>query len=91
MRGSGVTLITCPSVRVSVPRWLTGRVKPGDFPLGGEVWGDGVLSVPAPPGTPLRNVYTGEALAVGGEGTLALAEVFAHFPVALLVHPGESR
>jgi (1->4)-alpha-D-glucan 1-alpha-D-glucosylmutase len=77
----------------AVPRWLTGRVRPGELPLGREVWGDGLLSVPACPGRRLGNVYTGETLTVGGEGdgTLTLAEVFGHFPVALLVGEGDSR
>jgi (1->4)-alpha-D-glucan 1-alpha-D-glucosylmutase len=59
-----------------------------DLPLGRAVWGETCLLLPpeARPGR-YRNLFTGEVLhCVHEEGcrTLALAEIFATFPVALL-------
>lgn len=73
-----------------VPRLLT-RVTPqaGDLPLGEDVWGDTVLLVPGiGTGQRCRNVFTNEVLTTTewhGQGSLRLAEVFANFPVALLL------
>jgi (1->4)-alpha-D-glucan 1-alpha-D-glucosylmutase len=64
------------SVLVAVPRLTTELVNPPRFPLG-DVWGETTLAV----GGSWRNVYTGEK--VRGDH-LALREVFATFPVALL-------
>jgi maltooligosyltrehalose synthase len=58
-------------------------------PLGAEIWRDTRLLLgDADPSLRWRNVFTGERLtAVDGPGGLALAaaDLFAHFPVALLV------
>jgi (1->4)-alpha-D-glucan 1-alpha-D-glucosylmutase len=63
-------------VLVVVPRLTTQLVKPGQFPLG-EVWGDRTLDVSGR----WKNVFTGETI----EGDqLALRDVFATFPVAVL-------
>ena len=63
-------------VLVVVPRLTSQIVKPGQFPLG-EVWGDHTLDA----GGRWTNAFTGEAL----EGErLALRDVFATFPVAVL-------
>jgi (1->4)-alpha-D-glucan 1-alpha-D-glucosylmutase len=64
------------SVLVAVPRLTTQLVKPPHFPVG-DVWGETALAV----GGNWRNVFTGET--VGGD-QLALREVFATFPVAVL-------
>jgi len=63
------------------------------LPLGEACWQDNVIRLPfAQPGDRFHNLFTGETLtAVGREGTvlLRLAEVLAHFPVALLAYgPG---
>jgi len=79
--------------RVSVaaaPRLLTHLVpQVGDLPLGAAVWNDTRLLLPGvAPGQRLRNLFTGEQVtAVEDEGQAAVrvAEVFASFPVALLV------
>jgi (1->4)-alpha-D-glucan 1-alpha-D-glucosylmutase len=63
-------------VLVVIPRLTTRLVKPGQFPLG-EVWGDRTLPISGR----WRNVFTEEN--VEGE-SLALREVFATFPVAIL-------
>jgi (1->4)-alpha-D-glucan 1-alpha-D-glucosylmutase len=80
---------------VAAPRLLT-RLIPdaASLPLGADVWQDTRLLVPGlAQGAAFRNVFTGErrnATDESGQATLPLAEVFAHFPVALLVseqHP----
>jgi (1->4)-alpha-D-glucan 1-alpha-D-glucosylmutase len=66
------------------PRLLAvGRL--GDPPLGSQAWGDDTrVSVPPEVGVHFRNVFTDEGLEVEA-GQLALARIFASFPVALLV------
>lgn len=68
------------AIVTAVPRFafqLTGGETP--WPLA-DVWGDQRLPVPAP--GQYRNLFTGEVL--DGPGTIALADVFRTFPVALL-------
>ncbi|HJT77308.1 MAG TPA: malto-oligosyltrehalose synthase, partial [Gemmataceae bacterium] len=77
---------------VAVPRLLT-RLVPdvGRPPLGAEVWQDTRLLLPGvDPGARWRNFFTGEGLAAAEQQglSLAAADIFAHFPVALLL--GES-
>jgi (1->4)-alpha-D-glucan 1-alpha-D-glucosylmutase len=61
----------------------------GDLSLGPNVWLDTVLLLPGiSPGQCFRNIFTGEVLTTTtqqGQGCLRLADVFAHFPVALLL------
>jgi (1->4)-alpha-D-glucan 1-alpha-D-glucosylmutase len=64
------------AVAVAVPRFVSRLTTPGRFPLG-DTWRDTTL----PLSGPWRNTFTGEA--IGGEA-LALREVFARFPVAVL-------
>ena len=64
------------AVAVAVPRLTTRLTRPGHFPLG-DVWRDTTL----PLSGRWRNTFTGEE--VGGD-SLALREVFARFPVAVL-------
>jgi (1->4)-alpha-D-glucan 1-alpha-D-glucosylmutase len=64
-------------VLVVVPRFCTRLVKPGMFPIGESVWRDAVLNVSGS----WKNIYTAES--VSGD-SLALKEVFATFPVAVL-------
>jgi maltooligosyltrehalose synthase len=56
-------------------------------------WKDALLLVPGiGRNQPCRNVFTGEVLTTGGlegQACLPLAEVFAHFPVALFLAPVE--
>jgi (1->4)-alpha-D-glucan 1-alpha-D-glucosylmutase len=71
------------------PRFLT-RLTPNPHtpPLGPQVWQESWLSLPATThGGRYSNLFTGESVtAVSREGRsmLALGDVFAHFPVALL-------
>ena len=56
-------------------------------PLGAEVWGDTWLRLPGTPGQTYRDLFTGESLRAaraGGKAAVPLADVFQHFPVALL-------
>jgi (1->4)-alpha-D-glucan 1-alpha-D-glucosylmutase len=90
--GSGTALAVAP-------RLLTRVVAPGEMPLGGGVWKnteivlpDAVSCGPAASGPKAsgpvdpgwRDAITGEVIAA--EGTLRLAEVLRHFPVALLLN-----
>jgi (1->4)-alpha-D-glucan 1-alpha-D-glucosylmutase len=75
---------------VAVPR-LPARLAPdpGQPPLGGPVWEETRLLLPdVDPTGRWSHVFTGERLApTESEGRLSLpaADLFAHFPVALLV------
>jgi (1->4)-alpha-D-glucan 1-alpha-D-glucosylmutase len=67
---------------VAVPRLITRLVSgDGGLPLGRAAWGDTALSLGA--GGAMRDVFTGRTLAAGR--SVAAAQVFEHFPVALLV------
>jgi (1->4)-alpha-D-glucan 1-alpha-D-glucosylmutase len=76
----------------AVPRLLTRRIGPDELPLGPSVWKGALLFAPGlDAGRPLRNVFTGELLRPetrDGQPCLPLAEVFANFPVALLIQEG---
>jgi (1->4)-alpha-D-glucan 1-alpha-D-glucosylmutase len=69
----------------AAPRLVT-RLAPDDgLPLGTAAWADTRLTVPGvEPGRRLRNLLTGEEL-IAGQGAVSAAEVFANFPVALLM------
>jgi (1->4)-alpha-D-glucan 1-alpha-D-glucosylmutase len=75
-------------VLVVVPRLVATLVPDGDVPpIGERVWGDTRLLLP--PGSPrmYRHVLTGDCIRARGEGErveVALAEVFARYPVAFL-------
>jgi (1->4)-alpha-D-glucan 1-alpha-D-glucosylmutase len=73
-----------------VPRLLTGLAPDsGSLPLGRGVWQDTRLLLPGVDSRArFRNVFTGERLAVDEQNAacgLAVADVFACFPTALLV------
>jgi (1->4)-alpha-D-glucan 1-alpha-D-glucosylmutase len=73
-----------------VPRLITRLVPDVDhLPLGEEAWHDSTLLLPSiRPQQRCRNVFTGEILqpqAHNGKAMLPLAQIFAHFPVALLM------
>jgi (1->4)-alpha-D-glucan 1-alpha-D-glucosylmutase len=74
----------------AAPRLMTSLApQAGGLPLGVSVWEDTRLLLPGvEPGRRLRNLFTGEELTAGGEDGRAFvtaAEVFANFPVALLM------
>jgi (1->4)-alpha-D-glucan 1-alpha-D-glucosylmutase len=72
-----------------VPRLIARLIPgPGDLPLGEAVWQDTVLTLPNEAPTQYRNEFTGLAHTAqerAGQRVLPLAELFAAFPVALLV------
>jgi (1->4)-alpha-D-glucan 1-alpha-D-glucosylmutase len=74
----------------AVPRLITTLISnETDLPLGPDVWHDRVLVLPGiEPGQRCRNIFTGEVLdpfEQNGQTVLPLAQVFANFPVALLL------
>jgi (1->4)-alpha-D-glucan 1-alpha-D-glucosylmutase len=74
------------AVLTVVPRLLAGLGADAP-PLGAEFWRDTTLDVPPALGRHFVNVLTGEPVRVppsDGPGGVPLAEIFAHFPVALL-------
>ena len=76
------------AVLVVVPRFLTRLTQIGEMPLGKKTWGDSWLMMPGEmSANQFRNIFTGEILGSveqdGGTG-IALDQVFANFPVALL-------
>lgn len=78
---------TSSALIVTVPRWFTRLGDSASLPLGEDTWGDTWLEGV---GTHERyvNVFTGETLTAtmrDGRPQLRAAELFRHFPVALLV------
>jgi (1->4)-alpha-D-glucan 1-alpha-D-glucosylmutase len=76
-------------VLIIVPRFVTRLIKSMDeLPLGSEVWRNSWILLPdEAPGSNFQNIFTGETVsAVEREGkvVLALDQVFANFPVAML-------
>jgi maltooligosyltrehalose synthase len=59
----------------------------GRMPIDHEVWGETALLLPGPlQGANLTNLLSGEDIGTPGDnGRLAAADLFCHFPVALLV------
>jgi (1->4)-alpha-D-glucan 1-alpha-D-glucosylmutase len=75
---------------VAVPRLPAGLTSDPDRPpLGQEIWQDTRLVLTdIAPGMRWRNLFTGEILATAerdGQPSLAASDVFANFPVALLI------
>jgi (1->4)-alpha-D-glucan 1-alpha-D-glucosylmutase len=89
IRRSGTT-----SVLVAVPRLLASMVPDStQMPLGEAVWPNTHLVLPAEVSSDdWRNIFTGEHVSAterDGQRSISAAEVFAHFPVALLVSGGD--
>src|SRR5262245_21098921 len=80
------------SAMVVAPRMLTRLVGSEQAPCGAEVWGETLLHLPEAAASPRwLNVFTGENLVVRwtrGQRVLPAAEVFANFPVGLLMGQG---
>jgi maltooligosyltrehalose synthase len=76
---------------VVVPRLVATLLPDGDAPpIGERVWGDSRIMLPvasSPDGPEFQNMLTGTGVTIhDGDGGrfLRAAEVFAHFPVAVL-------
>lgn len=72
-----------------VPRLVSGLMPESEkFPLGPDVWGDTLVTVPSwKQGSPYRNLLTGEVLRSSeapGSQVLHVAEILSDCPVALL-------
>jgi (1->4)-alpha-D-glucan 1-alpha-D-glucosylmutase len=79
----GGRAITC------VPRMVATLRPDGTPPLGAAVWADTRLELPAPMrGRAYRDAFTGAI--VDANDTLAVADVLARFPIALLVPAGDA-
>src|SRR5262245_51518327 len=74
------------AVLTVVPRLLARRGSEAP-PLGPEYWKDTGITMPAEVGTWFVNALTGERWETRGD-SLALGDVLAHFPVALLASDG---
>jgi (1->4)-alpha-D-glucan 1-alpha-D-glucosylmutase len=75
-------------VLVVVPRFLTRLIQMDEMPFGKKTWGDSWLVIP-PEISAVRfnNIFTGEGIGLAvrdGKAVLALDQVFANFPVAML-------
>jgi (1->4)-alpha-D-glucan 1-alpha-D-glucosylmutase len=81
------------SALVAAPRLLTRRIELGQLPLGEACWGQTRLNLPeAVGGRVWYNIFTGQTFrSIEHEdlSCLRLAELFAHFPVALLLSKDE--
>jgi (1->4)-alpha-D-glucan 1-alpha-D-glucosylmutase len=66
-----------------VPRFVTGVVGEGVFPLGPVVWGD--TAVLLPPGSPRRWRCAISGVLVTAVGAIPVGEALMHFPVSLLM------
>jgi (1->4)-alpha-D-glucan 1-alpha-D-glucosylmutase len=75
-------------VLVVVPRFLTHLMQMDEMPFGKKTWGDSWLVIPPEVyAVRFNNIFTGEAIELverDGKPVLALDQVFANFPVALL-------
>jgi (1->4)-alpha-D-glucan 1-alpha-D-glucosylmutase len=81
---------------VAVPRLIAGLLADShEPPLGEAVWEDTRLRMPGiDPRQTWRHVFTGEAVRIameGGQPTVAVAELLAQFPVALLMAQPDGR
>ena len=74
-------------VVAAAPRLTTRLSRAPAPPVGQEVWQDTVLPLPADAPTLWRDAFTGATIRLEQDGprALAAADVFARFPVALLV------
>lgn len=77
------------SAVVAVPRLSVRLNYDGEFPLGESAWSDsGIRLTGVEPGTRYQNAHTGAILTASnrdGEAVLRAADLFADFPVALLI------
>ncbi|MDQ5911736.1 MAG: (1-_4)-alpha-D-glucan 1-alpha-D-glucosylmutase [Pseudomonadota bacterium] len=69
---------------VIAPRFPSGLVQDGEYPLGEAVWHETRVLPPTGSRLRWRNALTGQT--VQGEEAVWLREVFEHFPVALLIN-----
>jgi (1->4)-alpha-D-glucan 1-alpha-D-glucosylmutase len=66
-----------------VPRFVTGVVGECGFPLGPDVWGDTVVTMP--PGAPHRWQDAVSGMRIAGAGAINVGDALRLFPVSLLM------
>jgi len=66
------------------PRFLSGLIKEGKYPLGQQTWQDTCIVLPQRSPTRWQNAMTDQV--VESQGELLVGEALAHFPVALLTN-----
>jgi len=71
---------------VVAPRFFSGLVNEGRYPLGEEVWQDTHIFLPKLKPAAWRNVITGEIF--NGEERMPVGSILKSFPVALLIRDG---
>jgi (1->4)-alpha-D-glucan 1-alpha-D-glucosylmutase len=64
------------------PRFLTGLIKVGEYPLGPQVWDDTAIVIPRGAPKDWQDAITSRF--VPGERTLRISDILRNFPVALL-------
>jgi (1->4)-alpha-D-glucan 1-alpha-D-glucosylmutase len=70
---------------VVVPRLIAGLGVRGQAPIGSQAWNETAVALPDQFNSlRWRNVFTDESIVAASAGGLPLAELLAHFPVALL-------
>lgn len=65
------------------PRFFTTLVKPGELPLGEQVWSDTKLLMPQGVQSTWKDAITHQT--ISGGDRVAMAQILQHFPVALLI------
>jgi (1->4)-alpha-D-glucan 1-alpha-D-glucosylmutase len=68
---------------VIAPRFFTGLIQPGEYPLGKQIWDDTCIQLPPQASSSWKDTITEQM--VQGNGNIQVCEALKHFPVALLV------
>jgi (1->4)-alpha-D-glucan 1-alpha-D-glucosylmutase len=75
-------------VLVAVPRFLAHLIQMDEMPFGKKTWGDSWLVIPPEiSAVQFKNIFTGDTMRLverDGKAVLALDQIFANFPVAML-------
>ncbi|MBW4574516.1 MAG: malto-oligosyltrehalose synthase [Aphanothece sp. CMT-3BRIN-NPC111] len=65
------------------PRFFTLLIKPGEYPLGEQVWDDTRLELPKGMPSAWKDALTDQTISANGK--VLMGEALKHFPVALLI------
>jgi len=69
---------------IVVPRFVTSLVRPGQLPVGQEVWQDTRIDLPPDAPAEWRDAITGSTLSTRGE--LPVGDILSQFPVSILLN-----
>ncbi|MCJ7594937.1 MAG: malto-oligosyltrehalose synthase [Desulfobacterales bacterium] len=72
-----------------VPRFLTGLVQEGEYPMGERVWSDTGIILPVGLPTAWKDAITDQE--ISPEGPLMMGEVLKFFPVSLMIGKAKGR